>query len=151
MRKSIIIIFIIGSFVLGLQSFHANQQPKYTNLQVLPKDITAVALDSIMDHFSSALNVKCGYCHERVEATRKMDFASDNKVEKLIARGMMKMSIDINKNHFAVHDASARNADGSLRDTISAGYLLRYVTCYTCHHGNARPVNHPPAAGEHAR
>lgn len=144
MQKTFLTICAIGSLIIGLQAFHANQQPKYKNLQILPENISKQGLDSIMNHFSNSLSVKCSFCHVRNEDTRKMDFASDAKKEKHITRGMMKMAIDINKEYFAIYDESAKNPDGTMKDTVSAGYMLRYVTCYTCHHGNALPISQPP-------
>lgn len=145
MNKTFITVLAIAFVIFGLQAFNLNQQQRYTNLQVLPKDITKQGLDSIMHHFSVSLNVKCDYCHVRNEETRRPDFASDAKMEKHIARGMMHMAIDINKNHFAPHDEEDIAYLASTKDTSSTRYMLKYVTCYTCHHGNAHPVNTPPA------
>ena len=57
----------------------------------------------------------CNYCH--VE-----DRASDEKMQKLTARGMITMVREIN----------ARFPDGK-----------QHVTCYTCHHGNTIPATAP--------
>ena len=59
------------------------------------------------------LGVDCEYCHE--EENR----AADTKEAKTVARKMMQMMNDINKNSFAGEQE---------------------VTCYTCHRGSARPV-----------
>ena len=60
----------------------------------------------------------CEYCHYESEN----DFAKDGKPPKETARKMMAMVADINKNSF----------DGK-----------QVVTCYTCHHGNNKPVSVP--------
>ena len=42
----------------------AGQIPdEFTNLQVLPEDITRAELVEIMKGFSGALDVRCSYCH----------------------------------------------------------------------------------------
>ncbi|MEO8711464.1 MAG: c-type cytochrome [Parafilimonas sp.] len=98
----------------------------FKNLQVLPKDISKDSLDHVMHGFTAALGVKCNFCHVHNDATNKMDFASDDKDEKGIARHMIHMAADINAKYF--------NWENSTRpDTISV------VRCVTCHHGNPHP------------
>lgn len=97
----------------------------FKNLKVLPKDISKEKLDSIMDHFKLALGVRCNFCHAPGN-NGKLDFASDAKEEKGIARYMMNMTAEINMKYF--------NSENSTRpDTISV------VRCVTCHHGNPHP------------
>lgn len=92
---------------------------RYTNLQVLPKDISNAILNRIMiEDFEDGLGVACGYCHAGA------DYASDAKPEKRIARAMMKMTLTMNKRFFKVKHP----AFGSLT-----------VTCVTCHQGDAFP------------
>ena len=70
------------------------------------------------------LGVRCNFCHAYNNG--KMDFASDDKEEKNIARYMMNMTAGINKTYF--------NSENSTRpDTISV------VRCFTCHRGNPHP------------
>lgn len=96
----------------------------FKNLQVLPKDITKDSLGKIMDGFKAALGVRCNFCHAM--SNGKMDFASDEKEEKGVARYMMKMTAGINATYF--------NFEKSNRpDTIAV------VKCITCHHGNPHP------------
>ena len=98
----------------------------FKNLQVLPKDISKDSLDKIMDGFKAALGVKCGFCHAVDSNTHKLDFASDAKEEKGVARYMIKMAAGINSTYF--------NFEKSTRpDTINV------VKCITCHHGNPHP------------
>ena len=93
----------------------------FKNLQVLPKDISKDSLDTIMHHFTKALGVRCNFCHTM--GNGKMDFASDEKEEKGVARYMIKMAAGINSTYF--------NFEKSTRpDTINV------VKCITCHHGN---------------
>ena len=151
------------------QAFTITPEPHFTNLQILPKDISMHDLDSVMHHFTASLGVKCNFCHIMNEGTKKMDFAADDKAEKNIARKMMLMSIDINKNYFrdmddmagnAVHDsAMMKNQDTAKANqhfmdtsmiTQSSKYMLSSVTCFTCHRGEAHPEVKIPAHQEGA-
>lgn len=144
MNKSLFTVILLIFSIFALQAFNTNQQPKFKNLKILPQDITKDGIDSVMHHFANSLGVKCSYCHVRNEATTKMDFASDAKPEKQIARKMMLMSIDINKNHFVEIEETLDSSFMQPKDTASVSYMLKYVTCYTCHHGNPHPENDPP-------
>jgi hypothetical protein len=98
----------------------------FKNLQVLPKDISKDSLDEIMDGFKAALGVKCGFCHAFDTTTKRLNFASDAKDEKNVARYMLKMTAGINATYF--------NFEKSTRpDTINV------VRCITCHHGSPHP------------
>lgn len=144
MKKSIIVVLcILGVFMF--QAFTTSHQPTFKNLQILPKDISKDNLDTIMHHFTASLGVKCNYCHVKNKETDKMDFAKDDKPEKEIARKMMLMAIDINKNHFQQIEESLDSGKNVIvSDTSAVSYMLRYVTCYTCHHGDPHPENKPP-------
>ena len=96
----------------------------YKNLKVLPKDISKDSLDHVMHNFTASLGVRCNFCHAFNNG--KMDFASDEKEEKEIARYMMNMTTGINKTYF--------NSENSARpDTISV------IKCFTCHRGTPHP------------
>ena len=96
----------------------------FKNLKVLPQDISKDSLDHVMHRFTAALGVRCNFCH--VFNAGKMDFASDDKPEKNIARYMFHMTGEINAKYF--------NMENSARpDTIAV------VRCITCHHGNPHP------------
>lgn len=141
MQKSFLFILTLGVVIFGLQAFTTRQQPRFKNLQVLPKDMTWSEVDSVMKHFTSSLGVKCGFCHTKDPETHRFDYASDDKVEKQTARGMMRMLIDINKTYFAPYDRPNSNTTA---DTASSRYLLSHVTCYACHHGSPQPQTRPP-------
>lgn len=146
MKKSLGVTIgcIISVFIF--QAFTTVQQVKWQNLQILPQDISKNDLDSIMDHFTASLGVKCGFCHVKNIELDKMEFAKDDKPEKHIARKMMLLAIDINKNHFQAIEEEMDHDDNK-RDKMtidSVEYMLQYVTCYTCHQGKERPVNKPP-------
>jgi ABC-type dipeptide/oligopeptide/nickel transport system permease component len=86
---SVIICFV----ALVLMSFAITKaDPQYKNLKVLPKNTTKKQMDSVMHHFTSALGVKCNYCHQYNAEQKAMDFASDANEHKGVARSMMKMT-----------------------------------------------------------
>lgn len=98
---------------------------KFTNLQVLPKDIPRNQLVQTMRSFAGALGVRCQHCHVGTvpEDLRTFDFASDEKETKKVARAMMKMTQEINTH---LLPATGRTP-------------LMTVQCITCHHGLAKP------------
>jgi len=99
----------------------------YTNLQVLPKDITPKDLQRIMvDEFQDGLGVGCNFCHAQEKGSLHLDYASDAKPEKEIARAMMRMTMDINKRYFA-------------DEQPAIGDSLMTISCSNCHHGTAHP------------
>ena len=99
----------------------------YQNLQVLPKDISSRDLQHIMvDEFQDGLGVGCSYCHANQKETILLNYASDEKPEKEIARQMMKMTLDLNKNYFGI-------------EKPELGNIMMPVTCATCHRGSPHP------------
>ncbi|HTV04713.1 MAG TPA: c-type cytochrome [Acidobacteriaceae bacterium] len=116
--------------------------PRPTNLQVLPKNISDKQLIKIMDGFKGALGVECSFCHAEDPAAHRLNFASDAKPDKNIARTMLRMTEEINAKYLStVHDPDATPAD-------------KTVTCGTCHRGHTMPApfvakntreEHPPA------
>src|SRR5271167_4506947 len=98
---------------------------KFTNLQVLPKDISRPQLESTMRSFAFALSVRCNYCHVEKSDGKKveMDFAADDKDTKKTARVMLQMVAAINGDYMS-----------KLAPTPSI-----QVQCITCHHGLTLP------------
>jgi hypothetical protein len=168
MKKSLIIIIACALGVISFQAFTTYDEPGFQNLKVLPKDISKHDLDSVMHFFTASLGVKCNFCHVRNEAEKKMDFASDEKPEKQIARKMMLMSIDINRNYFKMmphhdmdhdmnkdmdhdHDMNKGMMDHDMDTSANIEpikFMLRTVTCYTCHRGSEHPEKKPPMMPE---
>ena len=81
------------------------------NLKVLPPEMSKADIKKLMKSIAAALGVECEHCHNTD------DFAQDTE-KKEIARQMMKMSAQINKEFF-------KNE--------------RKVGCVTCHNGNKVP------------
>jgi hypothetical protein len=100
----------------------ANEDAK--NLKVLSKKMSHDDLIALMKVYSKSLGVKCNHCHaQRKDDAEKLDFASDEKPEKGIARKMIKMTADINKKYISKMDG------------------IKEVRCVTCHNGHIHPVN----------
>ena len=111
---------------IGLAAVKQPINNNFKNLQVLPKNITADSLDRIMDGFNAMLGVNCKYCHYKDKTADTLIFDRDDKPEKEIARKMMRMTMDINKNYFQFNEEVT---------TV----LIQAVTCYTCHKGTVIP------------
>ena len=111
-----------------LAAFHgaaAQEQEKFTNLKVLPKDVSPEELRATMGQFTRALGVRCNFCHAAKAGEQRLDFALDDKPEKKTARAMMQMTHDLNDKYL-----------GALEDR---GNPPVKVGCFTCHHGTNRP------------
>lgn len=103
------------------------------NLQVLPKDMQAQQVMTIMRNITTALGVQCGYCHVfEGPGSPNNDFADDTKTPKLVARVMMQMTGEINQKLAA--------------NITKPADEITQVGCMTCHRGEAIPKVPPPAA-----
>ena len=108
--------------------------PRYTNLQVLPSDISDAELGQIMLDNLSGLGLPrragegCLYCHAgSLDVPRnEWDYASDEKPAKEKARVMMAMVREINEGYLS------RLGDRSDPEVE--------VGCYTCHAARLNPV-----------
>lgn len=118
MRK-LLFLLAIGAMILCAQEPPAGggrgrgTPPPPKNLKVLPAD----GYMNYMRQATAGLGVQCGFCHEQ-------DRSSDAKPEKVTARMMFQMVMDIN----------AKMPDAKVK-----------VTCYTCHRGMQEPLSAPPA------
>lgn len=130
-NRKLLAIASLGIIVITAAAATGVSKPKeedtYVNLKVLPKNISSKDLQKIMvDDFEDGLGVSCNFCHSSDKNTGKLDFASDEKPEKEIARSMMRMTIGINKKYFKIK-----------HPMIGSDALT--VTCNTCHNGVAFP------------
>lgn len=101
---------------------------KPTNLEVLPDDMTTEQVVAIMRNFTAALGVRCQYCHVGREGMPldSFDFAADDKHEKEMARGMLRMVKELNEE--------------ILPEILDHHETTVQIQCITCHRGAARPV-----------
>lgn len=88
----------------------------FKNVLVLKNVPEPVFMDT-MKYFTTALGVKCMYCHVQG------NFAAEDKPAKAMARKMIVMTRAINADTFGGKDV---------------------VRCYTCHSGQTNPRSHPP-------
>jgi tetratricopeptide (TPR) repeat protein len=113
------ILLLTGSPALG-------QIPStFTNLQVLPKDISRADLVMTMRTFAGALGARCTTCHVGPDDLEGMNFATDELKTKQAARAMMRMVQSINANFMTALPA----ADAS----------RQAVGCITCHRRSLKP------------
>lgn len=104
---------------------------KFTNLKVLPKEITRPELMKHMKGFALGLGVRCSSCHvgEENKPLSTYDFASDEKPMKRNARIMLAMVKEINEKSVS---------------KLELGDKPVTVTCYTCHRGSKEPASEAP-------
>jgi mono/diheme cytochrome c family protein len=114
--------------------------PAYKNLQVFPKDIPRDNLIAAMRGFTRGLGVRCNYCHvvTATEPKEELDFASDAKNEKKVARVMIQMIAQINGEWIPKAAAAEGEAEPA------AGEKPIRVSCWTCHRGKTEPELPPP-------
>ena len=120
----------------GTMATRAQQNPipeKFTNLQVLPKDISQGALVNMMKGFTRQTGTRCSSCHlgEESQDLSQYDFASDARPAKAVARKMILM---------------VRAINGPLLEGVGepAAAGAQKVTCYTCHRGVKKPETAAP-------
>ncbi len=133
-KRTLTVLSLLGAIIIGTSAGMPQDEKTegFKNLKVLPKKITKDELDKVMHHYNKALGVKCNFCHApAANGGKGLNFASDEKKEKLIARDMMKMTSKLNQKYF-----------GSKKDVIN--HAVMEVNCNTCHRGNEHPEE-----GEH--
>ena len=128
MKKSVFVILVFATAIAISFAFVTADEPKYKNLKILKKNISKQELDSVMRFFAASLGEKCNFCHVRSEAAKSFDYASDDNPNKSVARYMMRMTNKINKKYFKDQEQNSTQT-------------IQTVNCYTCHHGEAMPLN----------
>ena len=133
-------VLVCGLVVAGARASAQGQNPPPpgggrqggappTNLKVLPKDTARPALTAIMRTFTAGLGVQCNHCHVEDMAMR----ASDDNPKKDIARKMIQMTMDLNKQLDAIGTPAAPD--------------MPKVTCFTCHRGAIKPLTAAASGG----
>lgn len=130
MKTKYLSVLLIAGLLLGMSAFtyKTKDDEGFKNLKVLPKNISEEELDSIMDNYCVSLGVKCSFCHAPDADTtiKHLDFASDKKAQKDVARKMMQMTEKINSGFFK-------------SDHKDDAQAIPAVICYTCHRGYKEP------------
>lgn len=140
MHKSLVVLvlFVMSCVAVRQQNPVPAKSPqkRFKNLKVLPPDISHDDLVVTMRAWTASLGVSsCDHCHLRIAASPrpgvdgKIDFVSDAKREKAVARLMFKMT------RLANADYISRVAQPSAS-----------ITCYTCHQGRIEPMSTLPPA-----
>jgi cytochrome c2 len=129
-RNYLATIFLLAALIISSAATMPQQEEKheeYKNLKVLPKKISHDELSATMKSWNNALGVKCNFCHaQQKDNPKKLDFASDAKSEKEMARSMFKMTAKINKKYFG-------------HEELENGQAVLEVSCNTCHRGKTHP------------
>ena len=100
-------------------------QDKPKNLQILDFE-SERDLKKYMKSISKDLGVKCKFCHDLNDKSIDTD-------HKNIAREMMRMQMDLNKNYFHLPGDSLDVHDDILQ-----------ISCWTCHRGSKYPKTIKP-------
>jgi len=136
-RLRVVPAAVVGAALLVAATAAGAQIPaKFENLQVFPKDVPRDTLIAAMRGFAGSLGVRCSFCHVEREGPPpamtpgmtpgpNLDFASDNKDHKKIARVMLRMVDSIN----TVFLPRIPNRDVPPTN----------VSCVTCHRGLSKP------------
>lgn len=102
------------------------------NVRVIPKGTPVTQVIGGMRNITSALGVRCPFCHvgQEGQPLSEFNFASDEKPAKVTARQMMRMVEEIN-----------RRLD-TLPEHAMPGHDVPHVevTCRTCHRGVEQPI-----------
>lgn len=135
-----LIVFVLVAGVTSIASAQpAGKFPpdSLINMHVMPRSTPVMDVIGTMRNFTSALGVRCQFCHvgQEGQPLAQFDFASDQKRNKIVARQMMRMVADINKR---LDTIPARSQPG-----VTA-------TCMTCHRGVSRPIPLPQLVQETA-
>jgi len=69
----------------------------FTNLKVLPKDISKQELVDIMKNFCFTMEQRCSYCHVATDDLSSADFAADDKEPKKKARELLRLILAAKK------------------------------------------------------
>lgn len=127
-KNTVFALLIVAVAAMGATANLQETPQPNKNLKVLPKNISHDNLEKVMDEWKGALGVRCNFCHApSADNPRKMDWASDAKPEKEMARQMLTMNNKINKKYFH----GKKGTDGMM--------AMAAVNCNTCHHGEAHP------------
>ena len=135
MKRPVLLTLLAALIAVGgMRADAQGTQKTFANLQVFPPDTTPDVLTAAMKNITRALGVRCQFCHigEEGMPLEKFDFVSDKNPNKQVARGMMRLTAEING-----------QVSKAMPDAAAKGYQ---VTCWTCHRGSQHPQHRPDAA-----
>jgi hypothetical protein len=128
-NRKILVALGLSSIVtfVALTSMAPGDDDAPKNLKVLPKHLPDREVHKIMREWAGSLGVHCDFCHAPSADGKGLDFASDAKPEKEMARHMYKMMSKINEKYFDAKKDSLGMVEHS------------GINCYTCHRGDSHP------------
>ncbi|MEO8774215.1 MAG: c-type cytochrome [Gelidibacter sp.] len=134
----LILVLVLYAFKSGSATHETYvPQTRWENLKVLPQNISKDSLDHLMKNYSTSLGVNCTHCHAASKVDpKKLNFASDEKIEKDIARVMIKMTNDLNDTIFKPHFPDPKP------------HQVSVVNCVMCHRGTVNPEKYLSQMGE---
>lgn len=129
MRTVAVVAFALPLLTLPVDAQAPGKWPpdSLVNVQVIPKTTPVIQVWGTMRNIAGGLGVQCTFCHVGQDDTplAQIDFASDQKRNKLVARQMMRLVQEVNRR----------------LDTIPARPTPTVVVaCATCHRGVSRPI-----------
>jgi hypothetical protein len=130
-KKIIAVSGLVSVTLLGILAAKPprEEKPVYKNLKVLSKKISDDDMDYVMETFGVNLGVNCLFCHPgKMNGTEySFDYATDQLLNKRVARDMLRMTIKLNKKYFNIRLTGMMNTRG-------------IIWCKTCHRGNPVPL-----------
>ena len=125
-RGALVILFSCSLLLAG--SANAQIPDEFTNLKVLPRDISRGDLVDVMRGFSLSLGVRCQYCHVGGDGRsfQGVEFDKDDDPHKRQARFMMEMVETLNEKTLA-----------KMPDRSDTPVVMQ---CKTCHRGRPKPL-----------
>lgn len=125
LRLAILLVIIpVGLFLAGREAYMQNRVSKtadttagrkFKNIKVL-RNMPADQLGKVMNIMTASLGVSCSYCHTGY------DFEKDTNAKKAVARRMLRMTFDLNRQYFNGKPV---------------------ISCNTCHNGHPEPSARP--------
>lgn len=128
MRPLLVVLgFLVIPIALAGQAPGKWPPDSLLNTKVIPHSTPVIQVIGQMRNIAGALGVRCQFCHVGEEGMplERFDFAADDKRNKLVARQMMRMVLEINRRI----DTLPERPDTSFE-----------ISCATCHRGVSRPV-----------
>ena len=118
---------------------------QFKNLQVFPRDIPRDDLIAAMRVFTRSLGVRCNHCHvvTATEPKEVLDFASDAKEAKKVARVMLRMTTELNATWLQRVEMAEGHPAEAVNVTPQQAVSGR-IGCWTCHRGKTEPEMPPP-------
>jgi hypothetical protein len=122
-----LVLAVVGAVPLDAQPPGKWPPDSLINTRVIAHNTPVTQVWGMMRTFAAALGVECQYCHvgEENAPLAQINYVSDEKRTKLVARQMLEMVQEVNRR----------------LDTIPRQTSVHIaVTCTTCHRGIPKPI-----------